>query len=100
MESTGTEFFAVLLTLRTAVASPAVTEEAGGKMDKLGTIVDNIEKISEDVKSSTDMINRTVSPALGNIQAISAGMKKAVETWNEFGGGVVDKNVGEAGDKD
>ena len=69
-----------------------LTSDANGKMEKLDAIIDNVEELTADVKSATDMINRTVTPSLGNIQALSAGMRKAVETWNEYGDNKVDNN--------
>jgi len=62
-----------------------ITDKLNTQMEKLDSIVENARVASDDVRTSTNMINRTVTPTLGNLHAISAGMKKALDTWNEYG---------------
>lgn len=63
-----------------------ITEKVGAQTDRLDEIVDNAKKVSEDVKSTTGMVNSTVVPTLGNLHAVSAGVRKALDTWNNYGG--------------
>ncbi len=63
-----------------------MTKRIGDNMDKLDSIVENVESISSDVRSSMNMIDKTVVPTLSNLHSISAGARKAIETWNEYGG--------------
>lgn len=63
-----------------------MTRRVGDNMDKLDSIVENVDNISSDVRSSMHMIDKTVVPTLTNLHSISAGARKAIETWNEYGG--------------
>lgn len=65
-----------------------ITEKVSKQTERLDEIVENARLVSEDVKSTTGMVNNTVVPTLGNLHAISAGFRKALDTWNNYG----DKN--------
>ena len=62
-----------------------ITRRVGDQMDRVEKIVGNAGDITEDLKTSADMINRTIVPTLGNLHAVAAGARKAVDTWNEYG---------------
>lgn len=63
----------------------AITERVGQQMDRVETIVGNIEHVSTDARSSMHMVDATVVPMLGNLHGLLGGLRKGVDTWNEQG---------------
>lgn len=87
LETVNRDVMSTVTMLQSAIKDVGdITEKVSEQTGKLDGIVENARQVSEDVKSTTGMINRTVVPTLGNLHAVSAGFRKALETWNEYEG--------------
>jgi len=62
-----------------------ITERANGQMDRIEEVMENVQHLSGDARSSMHMIDETVSPILSNAHSVVAGGRKAVDTWNDIG---------------
>lgn len=62
-----------------------ITEQAGEEMQRLDQILKDFQNIARDGSSSMRLIDETLAPSLINLKSISAGLRKAVETWNDSG---------------
>lgn len=58
-----------------------ITHRVSEQMDRVESIVDNIETATRDARHSVHMVNSTVTPMLANAHSIMAGVKKGVDTW-------------------
>lgn len=58
-----------------------ITRRVSEQMDRVESIVDNIETATSDARHSVHMVNSTVTPMLANVHSIVAGVKKGVDTW-------------------
>jgi methyl-accepting chemotaxis protein len=62
-----------------------ITEKAGGQMDRVEDIVKDVRHAAGDARSILHATDQTVVPIVSNMKSVSAGLMKAVETWNDMG---------------
>ncbi len=62
-----------------------ITEKAGGQMERVEEIVKDVRHAAGDARSILHATDETVVPIVSNMKSISAGLRKAVETWNDMG---------------
>jgi uncharacterized protein YoxC len=58
-----------------------ITKRVSEQMDRVDSIVGNIETATGDARHSVHMVNSTVVPMLANLHGVMAGVKKGVDTW-------------------
>ncbi len=62
-----------------------ITKTTSGQMEKVEEIAENVRLTSGNIRTTMHVIEKTAVPLLGNFHAISAGLRKAIETWNDYG---------------
>jgi hypothetical protein len=60
-----------------------ITQKASDEMDEIEAIISDGRQIGKDMRSSMSMIETTLVPALISLHALSAGLKKGLDTWRE-----------------
>ena len=63
-----------------------ITQRVNMQMDRVESIVQNIEHTTKDARTSVHMVNATVVPVLANMHGIMGGIRKGIDTWNKTGG--------------
>jgi uncharacterized protein YoxC len=63
-----------------------ITQRVNMQMDRVESIVQNIESTTKDARTSVHMVNQTVVPMLANMHGIMGGIRKGIDTWNSTGG--------------
>jgi hypothetical protein len=62
-----------------------ITKRVAMQMDRVDEIVENVEHITADARSSMHMVDQTVFPALSTLKATLAGVRRGLEVWRETG---------------
>jgi len=60
-----------------------ITQKASDQMEAIEEIIGDGRQIGKDMRSSMTMIETTLVPALISLHALSAGLKKGLDTWRE-----------------
>ena len=60
-----------------------ITQKASDEMENIEAIIDDGRQIGKDMRSAMSMIETTLVPALISLHALSAGLKKGLDTWRE-----------------
>ena len=58
-----------------------ITQRVSGQMDKVDTIVENIEHVTNDARTSVHLVESTIVPVFSNLYSLIAGVRKGVEVW-------------------
>ncbi len=62
----------------------AITQRAGDQMEHVESIVSDAQQVARDARVSMRLIEETLVPVLTNLHAISAGLRKGLDTWREM----------------
>jgi hypothetical protein len=60
-----------------------ITQKASDQMEQIEAIINDGRQIGKDMRSSMAMIESTLVPALISLHALSAGLKRGLDTWRE-----------------
>ena len=75
-----------VVSLRAAIDDiNVITRRANAQMDRVEKIVENVEQVTIDARSSMHLVDETVYPALSNVKAALSGIRKGMEVWRETG---------------
>ncbi len=61
-----------------------ITQRVGDQMERVESIVGDAQQVARDARVSMRLIEETLVPVLTNLHAISAGLRKGLETWREM----------------
>ncbi|MFA6448263.1 MAG: hypothetical protein WCX65_02245 [bacterium] len=60
-----------------------ITQKASDQMERIEAIITDAHQIGVDARTSMSMIESTLVPTLVSLHAISAGLRKGLDTWRE-----------------